>query len=428
MPIRYIAAAAGIATMLLLLVAASISLAGGTMYREASLNAQGKALDVNQDATGNLFLSDPGASEIWQLQPATSVYTKYLDLPHPYDARPDGAGNIWWTDWATTLGRINVLADNVTTWEIEPSQPQQALGGLALDGAGRVWLATYSYYFSTGAALYRFDPQTGQLCEYEWDGGSNSEYVLYDAGHVWLGDQGNQRIIRFDPAAAQDQVKWWSLPPGLQVTSTRSRNASPHSRSQSPPPPASSPYQNREQSALQEGLSPRGLALDADGHLWWADPSAIALASLDPANDQVTTYSLPGDSDPVMLTLDGGRVWYTTLSGSVGALDPRTASGSVATATTGSPTTTSASCRSIGMGTIATVSVAQGTLAWGTPAELAPVLDGGGWTIYQLPEGASLYGIAQSSGSLWVVDNGRQQLVRLDAGAPSRTFLPLIIR
>ena len=73
-----------------------------------------------------------------QLQPATGAYTKYLGLPQPSDARPDGMGNIWWTDWNTTLGRINVHTESVTTWQTTPR-----LGGLAMDGAGRLWLATY---------------------------------------------------------------------------------------------------------------------------------------------------------------------------------------------------------------------------------------------------------------------------------------------
>jgi streptogramin lyase len=386
MPIRTIAAAAGITILLSLLVAASLSLAGGTMYREASLTSGGAVYEVNTDAAGNLFISDSGAGEIWRLQPATGAYTKYLGLPYPSDARPDGAGNIWWTDWDETLGRINVLADTVTTWEIEPSQLEQTLGGLALDGAGRVWIATHSYY-STGAVLYRFDPQTGELCGYEWEGGSSSDYILYEAGRIWLGDQGKQRIVRFHPAAGQNQVKWWSLP---------------------------------------GGLSPKGMAIDAAGRLWWADPGADALASLDPGNGRVTSYSLPVGSDPFMLTPDGGRAWYTTLSGSAGALDPASASGTVATATTGS-LTTSASCRSLGSGATTTVSAAHGALTWGTPAELTPVLDGGGWTIYQLPDGAALYGIAQSSDSLWVADNGRQKLARIEPAhmpTPTPTSTP----
>jgi streptogramin lyase len=367
MPTRRFAVVASLAALLVVLAAAITSLADGMMLSEASLTTGGKPYEVNTDATGNLFISDYNAGEIWQLQPTTSAYTKYRGLPNASDARPDGMGNIWWTDWRTTTGRINALAETVTTWTIEGSQ----LGGLALDGDGRVWIATRSSS-PVGAAVYRLDPQTAELCGYEWQGGSNSEYVLYSDGHVWLADRAGPRIVRFDPAAAQDQVKWWSLAPG----------------------------------AL-----PRGLALDAAGHPWWTDLGADALASLDPGNDQITTYSLPLGSYPEMLVVDDVRAWYTTVPGSVGALDPALASGTVATAATGS-LTTSASCHSMGTGTTTTVFSDEGTLAWATPTELAPVLDGDGWTIYQLS--ANLYGIARSSGSLWVADSGRQKLVRLD--------------
>jgi streptogramin lyase len=381
MPTKRFAVAASLAAVPLFVAAASISVAAGMVHCEASLTPGGKPYEVTTNAAGNLFISDYDAGEIWQLQPTTSAYTKYLGLPNASDARPDRMGNIWWTDWHTTTGRINVLAETVTTWTIEGSQ----LGGLALDGDSRVWIAARSS-LPVGAAVYRFDPQTAELCGYEWQGGSNSEYVLYSDGYVWLADRAGPRIVRFDPAAAQDQVKWWSLAPG----------------------------------AL-----PRGLALDAAGHPWWTDLGADALASLDPGNDQITTYSLPLGSYPEMLVVDDVRAWYTTVSGSVGELDPALASGTVATAATGS-LTASASCRSVGTGTTTTASTAQDTLAWGTPTESAPVLDGDGWTIYQLS--ANLYGIARSSGSLWVADSGRQKLVRLDDKQPLRLFLPLMLR
>jgi streptogramin lyase len=380
--------AAGLALALLFLAAAGISVAAGLMFREASLSSDGMAYEVNTDASGNLFISDYAAGEIWQVLPATGAYTQYLDLPHPSDARPDRMGDIWWTDWDVTLGQVHVLTETVTTWVIEPDQLPQTLGGLAIDEAGRVWITTHSFY-STRIALYRFDPKKSELCAYGWDGGSASYYVLYHAGQVWLGDDYRRRIIRFDPTAAQDQVSWWSL---------------------------------------ASDASPRGLAMDAADHLWWSDPGANALGSLDPDYDLVTTYDLPSGSSPEMLTFDGGRAWYTTISGSVGAVDPALAGDIGAPVATGSLTMDTVSCRRMETGTTTAVSSAQDVLKWGTPAELAPILDDGGWTIYQLPSGAEPRGIARTSVSLWLADNGRQKLVRLDDATSLRTFLPLIIR
>jgi streptogramin lyase len=383
-PIRHLTVAAGLTLTLLLLGAASTSLAAGLMFREASLTQGGMAYEVNTDAAGNLFISDYDAREIWRVRPTTGSFTKYWGLPSPSDARPDSKGNIWWSNWRTTIGRINVLTDTLTTWTIDLSQ----LRGLALDGDDRVWIATDSFS-SAGIALYRFDPQTTELCGYEWEGGSDSEYVLYADGYVWLADRDGPRIIRFDPAATQDQVRWWSL---------------------------------------AEDAWPKGLALDAAGQLWWTDLGAVALATLNAGADEVTTFALPLGSDPEMLVIDGGRAWYTTLSGSVGALDPALASGAVVTAKTGSLTTPSPSCRSIGIGATAIVSSTKDILAWGPPTEPAPVLDGDGWTIYQLSHGAEPWGIARSSGSLWVADSGRKKLVRLGDSEPLRLFLPLVMR
>jgi len=51
----------------------------------------------------------------------------------------------------------------------------------------------------------------------------------------------------------------------------------------------------------------------------------------------------------------------------------------------------------------------------------------GGWQIYQMPDTALPWGIAFEGGNIYVVDNGRQMLVKLPAYL-NNVFLPLITR
>ena len=56
---------------------------------ETPLNIDGSAYEINIDAAGNLWISDYGADEIWQVNPATAAYTIYQGIQAPSDARRD---------------------------------------------------------------------------------------------------------------------------------------------------------------------------------------------------------------------------------------------------------------------------------------------------------------------------------------------------
>jgi hypothetical protein len=49
---------------------------------------------------------------------------------------------------------------------------------------------------------------------------------------------------------------------------------------------------------------------------------------------------------------------------------------------------------------------------WSTN-DVSPTVDGGGWTIYLLPDGSLPYGITSNTGYIWATDQGRQKLIRL---------------
>ena len=157
---------------------------------EASLT-QGIVYEIHRDATGNLYMTDWGAGQIWRVDPTTGAYTRFSGLGAPNDGQPDSAGNIWYTDYnSPVLGRISPGPNpTLTTWNLSSWDPARmySLGGLAFDVNGWVWFSEWDE--ASDQLLYRFRPDTMELCGYSLPGtGNHSYYVLYAAGFIWLGD------------------------------------------------------------------------------------------------------------------------------------------------------------------------------------------------------------------------------------------------
>jgi streptogramin lyase len=359
----------------------SVEGAGQIPAQEAALNPAGLAYEVNADPRGDLWISDDGVAEIWQIHPPAGAYTVYQDMSYASDARMDGAGMIWWTDagFESKLGRISPSAGTVTTWTL-PEAGQ--LWGLAFDDNGLVW-ATDVF----NDRVYSFAPGSGQLCAYPLPDGGASDYLLARGTTIWLGDNANGRIVKLDPAA--DEFTSWQL--------------------------------------LADAY-PQGLALDANGDLWWADELRDELARLEPASNRVTAYALPAGTAPAMIALDRGQVWYTgSFSGALGLLGPAVATGaSVVVARTSAAVTPD--CRALGGGITSAAVTRAGTLAWSSQTYQA--VAGAGGRVYQLPSGASPWGLTVSAGQVWAVDQGRQQLIRVavDQQIEYKVYLPRVSR
>jgi streptogramin lyase len=148
------------------------------------------------------------------------------------------------------------------------------------------------------------------------------------------------------------------------------------------------------------------------------------LARLDPALGTMITYALPLGTAPQMITLHHGRVWYSEKDqGTLGVLNPALAAGTTTSLASISHPLES-TCRSLGAGTTATVERETGALAW-VEGALEPILDAGGFAVYELPAGSSPYGLAGSAGVLWAADPGRMKLLRLQLPQIKTVFLPL---
>ena len=391
--------------ILILLLAAVLVNAGPIWVDHAALSPSGIAYEINRDAAGNLIVTDWGAGEIWRVEPGTSAYSRFSGswapgVPWaPNDARPDSAGNIWWTDYySPSLARINTAANPVsmTTWNLSAWDPGRTytLAGLAMDDSGKIWFSESDWdETSAGRLLYRFDPAGKQLCGYTLPGGDHSYYVLFHDGLLWLADWVLGRIVRVNPASLQ--VTYW-------------------------------PTGNKSE--------PRGLAADASGNIWWADKGTGKLGRLEPAANRITTYSLPVSAMPYMVAVEGSRIWYTAeelqadYAGNVGILDPAQVPGSSGTVNPVGPQTSVETCRSLGDGTAAAITTAPGTFSdkWSS-TQWADVTPAGatGWTVFEPAWGGVPYGVLAGTEHVWVTDQTYQQLVRIPLGVvPTPTATP----
>ena len=378
----------GILALAIMLHASFAANAGDIPVDEAPLDYAVLLYEVNRNAAGKLYVTDWGGGLIWRVDdPTTGAYSRFGVGGAPNDARPDSAGDIWFTDYySRRLGRISAGANpSLTAWYVDTSRSDYNLAGLAVDDNDRVWFSEFGGPEQLPEPLlYRFDPaNNNQLCTYTLpDSGNSSYYVLYAGGFVWLSDSLKGRIVRLNPDPRNLQATYWSL---------------------------------------SAGSEPRGLAIDASGNIWWADQSSNELGRLEVTQtniNRITTYSLPRVSTiPQMVAARDGKIWYTAYGKSAaiyGILDPDLARKSYSYPNP-VPQPATATCAPLGEGT--PTSMSHGTeplLGWSTDVlwtDITP--SGAGWTVYEAAGGGYPYGILAETARVWVTDQQHQVSPRL---------------
>lgn len=228
--VRSPATAAAVLALLLLIGTATVA-AVDLAVQEASLTPSGQAYEINRGPTGTLYVSDSQAGEIWRIDPTTGGYTVYQGIT-PQDAKPDGDGNIWWTDGAEVFGRIDVQAGTKTTWAAGrlmrfnvrsyALDTWQLTGnhnpvGMAVDSSHNLWWAdapaglrarrtepgrTMPAVPTTIGSLNRLAPSANQLTTYALPAGSNPQWVTLAGSAVWYSENDPGTIGALDPALA----------------------------------------------------------------------------------------------------------------------------------------------------------------------------------------------------------------------------------
>lgn len=350
----------------------SLALGPDVTLEEASVTFS-DVYEIHRAPSGGLVISDYGQRAVWVVDPGSDDYST-ADVGTVTDAQADPSGDLWWASGMSSFSTLPSGDTSMTTWSVGMDRQ---LYGVAFDEEGHVWL---SEWFGTGSKLYRFTPPslgTTQLCTYTLPAGTWSYYLRYEAGDLWLLNWWDDSIARFTPATRA--VTRWDVG---EISAER-----------------------------------QGFALDGEGHLWWADRPYARLSRLDPGTDERTSYALPLGTTPQMVEVRDGLVWYTEGdSGTVGVLDPATATKSTETLSALSSTAPAPVCSEWGAGSSAAVSFGAGTLDWIT-STVSPAIDSGGWTVYEFPAGAQPFGLSSAGPYHWVTDAGRQKLLRF---APSQ--------
>jgi streptogramin lyase len=359
----------------LLLLLFGVASAAGISAQETALNPNGLAYELNPDSQGILWVSDYTAGEIWSFDATSGAHTAYQVGGGPHDAHSDGAGSVWWADFdRNQLGRLSTSTREATVWVIPGDL---GLYSTAIDSSGDVWA---SHYYAP--LIYKLDPDTNQLCTFEVPDLGVAEYLYINGEQLWFGDTANARLVRLQDGA----FHWWNLP----VDSY-----------------------------------PRDLELDASGGLWWTDAGKGHLGRLDSGAATITTFTPPTGGTPQMLALSGGKVWTAQqVPGQVLVLDPAAAASQTTVVTTGSQQAAQACSELLPLAPTA-VTISSGPASW-TGQTYPTALDKAGWKIYDMPETSAPWGIVAAE-KIWLVDQGRQVLARLDPSASPSTqiYLPL---
>ncbi|GMQ78872.1 MAG: hypothetical protein BMS9Abin02_1414 [Anaerolineae bacterium] len=352
------------------MLAAFIAVANTLNLQEAQLSPGSSVWEISSSKDGRLFISHPGADEIWQ-EMAADNFTVYQNITNVQDAKSDSQGYIWWSDKGSKFGRISTPTQVITTWQLPDGQK---IWGLAIDNQDKLWLTGW-----TGAEskLFNFDVVSSQLCTYTLPPSTNSHYVVYEDGELWLGNRVEDRIYRLTESVTQTLATWWDLPDELDI-------------------------------------GPNGLIPDGGGNLWWADQQLGGLGFLDSSTDQLTFYTLPLGAEPQMVLKESDWIWYTEFtsntSGTIGALDPKAAEYFTATLITNSAIITPV-CDSLEYLNSAKAVTRTEILTWTVPVTLTPSYAQDGWWIYEIA--AEPYGLAERGSELYVTDQSSQKLLRM---------------
>jgi hypothetical protein len=140
----------------------------------------------------------------------------------------------------------------------------------------------------------------------------------------------------------------------------------------------------------------------------------------------MTLFSLPGGAHPIKVTALYGAIWYTDASGSFGRIDPGSATGTPVNPSASS--TVTSSCTTLGLPTQLNGTPGTGALTWSS-VDSTVTQPQAGLEVYSLPAGAAPLGIAADGNSIWLDDDGRNKMIRLDIeNAPMLKLVKNVIK
>jgi hypothetical protein len=280
------------------------------------------------------------------------------------------------------FGRLDTATGEVREWEVPGARP----AGFYRAPDGKVWIP------QTDRRVQSVDLETLEVVDYRSPLTiAYSDVILGADGALWMTDFGNNRIVRFEPGAAQE-TSWTFFDPTFAI------------------------------------LSPSQIQFDPEGRLWISQFSGARVDRFDPVTGQLISFT--GFLNPIHFDLFGGRVYVTEANGANGQialLDPNL---STATVTVLEPQTLDVgrlvnSRRAIVRDyTITPTTFASAAAA--IPAEDLKVGTGVPGILRTEVPWQNAYGIDVVDGEVWVGTAGRLAHVQLQTvGAASDLVAPV---
>ena len=262
----------------------------GTSYTtDKSGIVNGVRIDVQPD--GSVWFLLPALDRIAVLRGDQMTQWQIRDDTHlganPADFEVDG-DVIWFIANGESqidaghsiFGRLDTATGQEREWEIPGSRP----AGFYRAPDGKVWLP------QTDRRLQSVDLSTLEVVDYRSSKTiAYSDVAVAPDGALWMTDFGNNRVVRFEPGAAQE-TSWTIFDP------------------------------------LSGVLNSSQIEFDSEGHLWISEFTGARIDRLDPASGEVRIFG--GFLNPVHFALFGGRVYVAEANGSKGqiaVLDPQLA-------------------------------------------------------------------------------------------------------
>jgi virginiamycin B lyase len=243
----------------------------------------------------------------------TKVIITEYDLPRP-DAEPheavsDKDGMVWYSDEAEgILGLLDPKTGKTKEWQNPSSRPGFPGGfhDLELDRDGNPWAGRHEY---NGVAM--FDKKTEKFINYTIPNVSPHTRPTFLAlrpdGNVWLKDNADYKIIKFDPKTGE-YTPYEEYPPELKLTSEE-------------------PATVGGTRSGQAHHSIYGMNTDSQGNAYGADIGVGNIIKLDTETGKTTMYPTPTpNSGPRRMHVDSSdRLWIGEWwANQIAMFDPKT--------------------------------------------------------------------------------------------------------
>ena len=286
------------------------------------------------------------------------------------------------------LARLDLASRTVTTWSV-PS----GAGHLAFDSDNNVWI--------NSSSLSRFTANTNQLCSVALpDSGISGAFLTEHNGAFWLGVSNviTSGLARITPTT--NAYTFW-------------------------------PFGSAGLLAPADNIvvvTAGAVAFAPSGDVWFSNEQTSTVGRLETGANRLTYFNTPDGFTMQSLDFFLGKVWYTSqteVSGTIGYLDPATATGTPPQVVTPSTALLSPACADAGAGLTFTAGIRTGVSAFSGLPLTATVNTQG--ISYGTPISSQPSDLVRLGSILWLPDQGRNTLVEFVI-SPTSLYIPLARR